>query len=216
MYLRPILPIALVLLALAACNHRANLADARYVAPPIATDTGEAESLRPTAHNTVRHAAYTPPQSQQRYTLDSGDHLRIVVFDQDNISRTYAVDGGGYVSMPLIGAVRARGLTTFDLEKRIAAQLADGYVRDPKVTVEIETYRPFFVLGEVQRPGQYPYVNGMTVQTAVAIAGGFTERAKERSVELTRRFEGESKSAMVPDNFPVEPGDTVNVRERFF
>ena len=154
--------------------------------------------------------------AEKPYVLDSGDRVRIAVFGQDNLTRVYAVDGGGFVSMPLIGAVRARGSTTFDLESTIAAKLRAKYIKDPKVTVEIETYRPFFVLGEVRSPGQFPYVNNMTVQAAIAIAGGYSERARERSVQLTRRVDGVAKVFTVPSSYPVRPGDTIYVRERFF
>lgn len=150
------------------------------------------------------------------YYLDSGDQVRVVVFGQENLSSTYAIDGAGYLSIPLIGAVPARGATTFDLEKRIASQLRKKYVRDPKVTAEIAAYRPFFILGEVRRAGQYPYVNGMTVQTAVALAGGYTERARESEVRLTRRFGEHAETETVAADFVVQPGDTIYVRERFF
>ena len=111
------------------------------------------------------------------YTLDSGDKLRIVVFGQDALSNNYTVDAQGAVSLPLVGAIEARGLTTAQLGSAIAGRLKSGYVRDPSVAVEIDTYRPFFVLGEVTFPGQYPYVPNMTVENAIAIAGGFTPRA---------------------------------------
>ena len=152
----------------------------------------------------------------ETYTLDSGDQVRIIVFGQDNLSNVYSVDGSGAVAMPLIGPVRARGLTTFELSSEIARKLARKYVKDPKVTVEVATYRPFFILGEVNRPGQYPYVNAMTVEAAVAIAEGYTERAKKRFVRLTRRFGGVMSTVMVPTDYPVQPGDTIYVRERLF
>lgn len=150
------------------------------------------------------------------YTLDSGDHVRVIVFGQDNLSNVYSVDGAGAVALPLIGPVRARGLTTFELSNEIAGKLRRKYVKDPKVTVEVETYRPFFILGEVNKPGQYPYVNAMTVEAAVAIAEGYTERAKKRFVRLTRRFDGVMSTVMVPADYPVQPGDTIYVLERFF
>jgi len=109
------------------------------------------------------------------------------VFGQDNLSRVYSVDSSGSVSLPLIGPVRARGLTPFQLSTDIAAELRHKYIKDPKVSVEVEAYRPFFILGEVRRPGQYPYVNAMTVEAAVAIGEGYTERAKKRMVRLTRK-----------------------------
>lgn len=154
--------------------------------------------------------------SQDSYRLDSGDSLRVVVFGQENLSRTYAVDGGGFISMPLIGAVSTRGMTTFQLEEKIASRLKTKYVKDPKVTVEVETYRPFFILGEVQSPGQFPYVNGMTVQTAVAIAGGYTERARESKVKITRQANGRTVKFKAGREFRIQPGDTIYVTERFF
>ena len=106
------------------------------------------------------------------YTLDSGDQIRFIVFGQQNLSNVYSVSGA--VAMPLIGPVRARGLTTFELSSQIARKLARKYVKDPKVTVEVATYRLFFILGEVNRPGQYPYVSAMTVEAAAAIASTST------------------------------------------
>ena len=102
------------------------------------------------------------------YTLASGDKLRIIVFGQDNLSNVYPVDGTGRIAMPLIGAVPAAGRTTAQLEQVIAARLREGFIREPKVSVDIEAYRPFFILGEVTNSGQFPFVNGMTVQTAVS------------------------------------------------
>jgi polysaccharide biosynthesis/export protein len=157
-----------------------------------------------------------PVVPNETYTLDSGDHVRVIVFGQDNLSNVYGVDGSGAVAMPLIGPVRARGLTTFELANEIAGKLSRKYVKDPKVTVEVATYRPFFILGEVNRPGQYPYVNAMTVEAAVAISEGYTERAKKRFVRLTRRFGGVMSTVMVPTDYPVQPGDTIYVLERFF
>jgi len=157
-----------------------------------------------------------PANPSGTYRLDSGDRVRVIVFGQDNLSRAYSVDSSGSVSLPLIGPLRARGLTTFELATDIAAELRRKYIKDPKVSVEVEAYRPFFILGEVHKPGQYPYVNAMTVEAAVAIAEGYTERAKMRMVRLTRRFGGVVSTVMVPTDYPVQPGDTIYVLERFF
>lgn len=150
------------------------------------------------------------------YTLSSGDRLRIIVFGQDNLSNTYSVDGSGRISMPLVGLVDARGLTTAKLEKVIEARLRNGLMREPKVTVEVEQYRPFFILGEVTTSGQYPFVNGMTVQTAVAIAGGYTPRGQRETADVTRTINGTPTTATVPMTYPVHPGDTITIRERWF
>ncbi len=157
-----------------------------------------------------------PANPYGAYRLDSGDRVRVTVFGQDNLSRLYNIDASGMVAMPLIGPVRARGLTTFELSNDIAAELRRKYIKDPKVSVEVETYRPFFILGEVHKPGGYPYVNGMTIEAAVAIAEGYTERAKKRMVRLTRRFGGVNSTVMVPTDYPVQPGDTIYVLERIF
>ncbi len=150
------------------------------------------------------------------YTLASGDRLRIIVFGQESLSNSYAVDGSGHISMPLIGAVPAQGLATTDLEHAIEARLRNGFFREPRVSVEVEAYRPFFVLGEVTTPGQYPYISGMTVQTAVAVAGGFTPRAYKVDADLTRSLDGRPMTGRVPITQPVRPGDTIVIRERFF
>ena len=160
------------------------------------------------------YAAVSP--ATPAYTLDSGDKLRVVVFGQDGITNSYTVDAGGNVNLPLIGTVPARGISTQQLAKSIADRLRQGYVREPHVTVEVETYRPFFILGEVTTPGQYPYVANMTAETAVAIAGGFSPRADKRKIELTRNAPGQSFKGDVPLNYPVRPGDTIQVKERWF
>ncbi|MBX3520437.1 MAG: polysaccharide export protein [Xanthobacteraceae bacterium] len=150
------------------------------------------------------------------YTLDGGDKLRVTVFGQDGLTNSYAVDGAGKISMPLIGRVDARGLTTAQVAAQIATKLRSGYVREPHVAVEVETYRPFFILGEVTAAGQYAYVNNLTVETAVAIAGGFTPRANRANFTIVRNVNGVPSSASVPPYFNVRPGDTITVHERWF
>jgi polysaccharide export outer membrane protein len=146
----------------------------------------------------------------------AGDRLRIVVFGQEGLTNSYAVDASGHIAMPLIGSVLARGLTTDELSRRIADKLRQGFIREPHVAVEIEAYRPFFILGEVTQPGQYPYVANMTVETAVAIAGGFAPRAFRQTAIVTRFVNGEQVRMTVPITCPIRPGDTVNVQERWF
>ena len=142
--------------------------------------------------------------------------MRIVVFGQDGLTNSYVVGTGGYIDMPLIGSVAARGTTTDQLAARISEKLRDGFIREPHVAVEIESYRPFFILGEVTQPGQYPYVANMTAETAVAIAGGFSPRALRKSVILNRYYLGRQVRMAVPLTFPLRPGDTINVQERWF
>ncbi len=150
------------------------------------------------------------------YTLGSGDRVRVIVFGQESLSNSYAVDGSGNIAMPLIGIVAAKGQTTESLAREIEAKLRNGYLRDPRVSVEVEAFRPFFVLGEVTTPGQYPYINGMTAENAVAVAGGFTPRGYHDVVGLTRVIDGRSVTFDVPILQPIRPGDTIVVHERFF
>lgn len=162
-------------------------------------------------------AARAPdPSFNTPYALDAGDKLRVVVFGQENLTNSYTVDGAGKIAMPLIGAVEARGKTTDELGRTIVARLRNGYVREPHVAVEVETFRPFFILGEVNAAGQYPYVNGMTVETAVAIAGGFSPRALKTQASVSRMMNGEHVQATVPISYPIRPGDTITVLERWF
>lgn len=154
--------------------------------------------------------------TMQPYRLDSGDRLRISVFEQPGLTNTYTVDQAGYIAFPLIGQVTARGQTMPQLEGSIAAKLKQGYLRDPDVTIEVDRYRPVFVMGEVGRPGQYSYVPGMTAQNAVAIAGGFTSRGNENDVDITRKVNGQSVTGRTGVSAPVMAGDTIYVRERLF
>jgi polysaccharide export outer membrane protein len=150
------------------------------------------------------------------YALDSGDRLRVVVFGQDGLTNSYGVDTAGNITLPLIGAVHARGLTTAELSGALAARLRQGFLREPHVAVEVELYRPFFILGEVNFPGQYPYVPNMTIETAVAIAGGFTPRAFRPTAELSRPVNAVVARQIVPVITLLSPGDTVVVAERWF
>jgi polysaccharide export outer membrane protein len=162
------------------------------------------------------YATPIPVAYDAAYRLDAGDRLRVVVYGQEGLTNTYAIDAGGSITMPLIGAVRARGLTPAGLAAEITGKLRNGYIREPSVAVEIEAYRPFFILGEVAAPGQYPYVPNMSVESAVAIAGGFSPRARRDRVTLTHTEAGGSVRAVVPLGTPISPGDTVLVGERWF
>jgi polysaccharide export outer membrane protein len=157
-----------------------------------------------------------PVRYDAAYHLDAGDRLRVVVYGQEGLTNTYAIDAGGSITMPLIGSVPARGRTTAGLAAEIAAKLRRGFIREPSIAVEIEAYRPFFILGEVAAPGQYPYVPNMTVESAVAIAGGFSPRARRDSVTVTHTDASGTARFAVPPGSPISPGDTVLVSERWF
>jgi polysaccharide export outer membrane protein len=167
---------------------------------------------------TVAYAAPLPAPAPRDapYQLDAGDRLRVVVYGQEGLTNTYSISAGGTITMPLIGSVPARGRTPSGLAADIAARLRNGFIREPSVAVEIEAYRPFFILGEVQAPGQYPYVPNMTAESAVAIAGGFSPRAKRDRVTLTHTDSSGTSRVIVPPGTPISPGDTVLIGERWF
>ena len=150
------------------------------------------------------------------YRLDSGDRLRVTVFEQTPLSGTFSVDQAGYIAYPLVGNVTARGLTTQELAGALTRGLKKGYLNNPDVTVEVDTYRPFFIMGEVRNPGQYSYVNAMTVETAVAIAGGFTSRANEGGISVSRRLNGKVYTGTLPPSALIRPGDVLRVAQRLF
>jgi polysaccharide biosynthesis/export protein len=197
---------------------------ARYATPSATADSGGAARANVAASSRGTYVAVAPAPVAYAYAaapaathdapyhLDAGDKLRVVVYGQEGLTNTYAIDAGGSITMPLIGAVAARGKTPAGLAADISARLRNGYIREPSVAVEVESYRPFFILGEVAAPGQYPYVPNMSVESAVAIAGGFSPRAKRDSVTLTHN----AGRAVVPLGTAIGPGDTILVGERWF
>lgn len=150
------------------------------------------------------------------YHLDAGDKVRVTVFEQEALTNTYAVDKGGYLSMPLVGTVPARGRTAKELEATISQKLRDGFLQNPDISVEVDQYRPFYIMGEVGIGGQYTYVPGMTAQNAIAVAGGFSARAQQKTVDITRQINGRVLTGRVLTSDPILPGDTIFVRERLF
>jgi protein involved in polysaccharide export with SLBB domain len=151
------------------------------------------------------------------YKLGAGDKVRIIVFGESDLTGEFFVPGGsGTISFPLIGDVEAGGLTVGQLQTEIEAKLRDGYLKDPRVSIEVLNYRPFYILGEVTKPGQYPYTNGLTVLNAVATANGFTYRADTRHVFIKHATEPSEHEYPLTSSTPVAPGDTIRIRERFF
>ena len=205
-----------------------------YAPAPVADSGGGAISALRSAFAASPRAAYAqvpvaapvaapvayvepmPVRYDASYHLDAGDKLRVVVYGQEGLTNTYAIDAGGSITMPLIGSVPARGRTPAGLAAEIGAKLRAGFIRDPSVAVEIEAYRPFFILGEVAAPGQYPYVPNMTIESAVAIAGGFSPRARRDQVTVTHTDASGTGRYVVPPGTSLSPGDTVLVSERWF
>jgi polysaccharide biosynthesis/export protein len=157
-----------------------------------------------------------PAPTAATYVLGANDRVRVKVYGEPDITGEYEIDSTGQISVPLAGHVRAEGLTTRQLEGAIASALAKGIVRDPRVNVEVALYRPYYILGEVKKSGEYPYRIGLTVLDAIASAGGFTYRANENKVYL--RHAGASAEQVYPLDAPVPvfPGDNIRIPERYF
>ena len=161
-------------------------------------------------------AAAAAAANETTYLLGSGDKLRVIVYGEDDLGGQYEIDGTGLVRLPLIGQVQAGGLSVRQFEQEVKAKLDRGYLKDARVSIEVMNYRPFYIIGEVNKPGEYPYVNGMNVITAVAMAGGYTYRANESDVYLRRNGSNDEKSVPANPTTRIDPGDIVRVPERFF
>ncbi|MDE1145969.1 MAG: polysaccharide export protein [Azospirillaceae bacterium] len=182
-------------------------------APP-APNTAGAPGGAVVANNDT---AVSPGVAANDYQLGPGDRVRITVFGQADLSGEYAVDGTGILSFPLVGQVHAGSLTAGQLGHTLESSLSPNYLKNPRVSVEVLSYRPFYILGEVKTPGSYAYVSGMSVLNAVALAGGFTYRARDDDFRLTRTGKDGKKTQVDADpTTPVQPGDVITVRERYF
>ena len=161
-------------------------------------------------------APFGAPITDENYRLGTGDKLRVNVYGEEDLSGEFVVDSSGQVQLPLVGQVKAAGLTLHEFIIEVATVLKDGYLKDPKVSVEVLNYRPFYVIGEVNKPGEYPYENGLTVLGAVALAGGFTYRAYDSEVYV--RHVGSTKEQAMPADATarISPGDIVRIAERIF
>lgn len=155
-------------------------------------------------------------QTDTAYELGSGDKLVISVFNQDELTGEYTVSGSGHISMPFIGSVMAMGLTVAGLQEVIISKLKPDYLKNPRVSIEVANYRPFYIIGEVKKPSSYPYVYGMTYLNAVAIAGGFTYRAKKSYAMVRNNENPDAKEVKVDMHIKVKPGDIIRIKERLF
>ncbi len=181
-----------LVIALAACPAQAR-PDPRVADPPGAVDA-----------------------ALQAYRLGPGDRLAITVYGEDKLGGQIAVDPEGAITLPLAGRIGAEGKTIAELTEAIRAALADGYLRNPSVAVQVFSFRPFFILGEVAKPGQYEFSKGLTVIDAIAMAEGFTYRARKSAVFITHRGEPKEQRVPVTPGLMVMPGDTIRVGERYF
>lgn len=151
-----------------------------------------------------------------QYILGNGDRLRITVFGEPELSGEFVVDGAGQISMPLIGEITAAGMSIRELQRSLETHFRNGYLNNPRISAEILNYRPFYILGEVNRPGEYPYTNGLTVFNAVATAQGFTYRANKRDVFIRGVNDLSERKVELTSSLLVRPGDTIRIGERLF
>lgn len=158
------------------------------------------------------------PASSTDYTLGPGDKVRITVYGEEKLTGEYSITSTGLIAFPLIGNIEAGDRTLHDIESTITTRLRGGYLKDPRVAIEVLNYRPFYILGEVNKPGEYPYTNGLTLQQAVATAGGYTYRANTHKIGIKRPNESTEHLIRISNSQPlqVRPGDTIRITERFF
>lgn len=155
-------------------------------------------------------------EQENRYRLGSGDKIEINIFGGDNMTGVYTVNGAGFISVPLVGNIYVRSLTINELQEKLVSELKPDYLLNPQVNIQVLNYRPFYIIGEVSNPGSYPYVDGMSYLNAVAIAGGFSYRAKTNYVLVIRRDDPKQKEQKITIDKGVLPGDIIRVDERLF
>jgi protein involved in polysaccharide export with SLBB domain len=163
-------------------------------------------------------APVTPMQDPNSadYKLGPGDKIRVITYGEESLTGEFHVGSSGKVAMPLIGEIQAAGSTGSQFQNAVESALKSGFLRDPKVSVEVLNYRPFYILGEVQKPGEYPYTSDLTVRKAVATANGFTYRANQKKVFIKHANSEKEESYPLNANTPVQPGDTIRIAERWF
>jgi protein involved in polysaccharide export with SLBB domain len=172
----------------------------------------QSEADQQTASETV--VVQAPPVSD--YKLGPGDKVHITVYDETDLSGDFQVDSLGYVRLPLIGQIKASGSSAYQLEGAVSDALHDGYLKNPRVAIEVSTYRPFYILGQVNKPGQYSYVSNMSALDAVALAGGYTDRAIESSLYIRHENETKEHQVAADETVKVQPGDVVRVDQTVF
>jgi polysaccharide export outer membrane protein len=150
------------------------------------------------------------------YEFGIGDRIRLIIYGEPDLSGEFEVDGAGEVQLPLIGNIKAKNVSARRLESDVEAAYKDGYLVSPRVTIEVLNFRPFFILGEVKRPGSYPYVSGLNVLNAIALSGGYTYRADKDDVVILRGKGKDKREIEAAEDMLIRPGDSIRVDERFF
>ncbi len=167
--------------------------------------------------DTATNALPAGEAQDENYKLGSGDKIKLVVYGEDDLGGEYLVDGAGQIQLPLLGQVPAAGLTIHQFVASVASLfVSEGYLKRPRVSVEVENYRPFYIIGEVKTPGQYPYITGMNALNAIALAGGYTYRADDTAVYVRRNGSNTETKAPADQTTKIGPGDIIRVGERVF
>lgn len=156
------------------------------------------------------------PLAAQPYRLAAGDKVHIITYNEPSLTGDFGINVNGDLAFPLIGTIKAAGQTPQDLQQTLTKTLGNGYLLNPRVSVEVLSYRPIYILGEVNKPGEYDYVPGMTVLAAIAKAEGFTYRAQEKSIFLKRQGSDREVEIRLHSDTPIHPGDTLRIGERYF
>jgi protein involved in polysaccharide export with SLBB domain len=148
--------------------------------------------------------------------LQAGEKIRLTVYGEASLSGDYQIDPSGYLSLPLAGTVKAAGLTQAELEQELAKKFRSEYLRNPRVTISIMEFRPFYILGEIEKPGSYPYTSGLNVLSAIAIAGGTTYRGSRSTVLIQHPGDSGMREYPLASSVPVLPGDIIRIPQRYF
>lgn len=191
-----------------------------FAQPVLTVDLSEPETAAPVAAPAVASAGPAPVAAaddlEGQYTLSAGDKIRVIVFGEETLTSDYVITSAGNLSFPLVGNVPAQGKTVEQLQEALKTRLGDGFLREPRVSIQVVAFRPFYILGEVARPGEYPVSTGLTVEQAVAMAGGYTYRANRKKAYLKRATEPEERMINLREGMIVRAGDTLRIRERHF
>lgn len=191
-------------------------ASAQAQAPTIPAVSAPQPAVSPVPAATVNSIGQATGDVTYQYHLGLGDKVSVSVFGESDLGGTFVVSSEGKLSLPLIGDLNAAGMTAAQLKKKIEDGYRQGYLKDPKVTVDVLSFRPFYILGEVNKPGEYPYDSGMTVVNAVALASGFTYRADQKHVFIKHVNQAKETEVPLTTSQAVQPGDTIRIAERYF
>jgi protein involved in polysaccharide export with SLBB domain len=183
-----------------------------FAAPPGPVTAAGA----PSAPATVAGSITSSSPEAEGYILGAGDRVRVIVFGEPTLSGEFSIDSTGRVALPLVGEIKADGLSLRAFERAVQDLLKVDYLKDPRVSAEVLNFRPFYILGEVTKPGTYPYTSGLTVLNAVVTAGGFTYRANKGSVKIQHQGADKEADEKLTPGLGVQPGDTITIKERWF